>query len=442
MGTGRRLAVLLIALALLGIPAAALRAECAGASCRSNATAATPAPFCALPADLRALITAGTYEGRSPDALGVAGAQPLVSIVDYVSGRPIRVPWPSEATAEPAAMTAPLLFIGPDIRTSTLPSGVGLDQIAPTLEPILGFRRPHPEVRNGQAIPDITEPGVATPLVVLIVWKGVGTRDVDRLGAPWLRSWSSDHGDGRQRPGDAHGLASAGSLPLDPIAVESTIGTGALPAQHGITGTWLRGERGKVTLAFGRGAPPPVVAALGDDLDRFTNGRAKIGLIQDAPGDVGLTGDAWYGAGQVRDRTLSAGADLPAQVASFLTEGWGADATPDLLAVPLSRAVVGDDRATDQIVDEILAKVPDATIVVAGTGSLRADGAAGPPSDPEGIVPTPGGAPAGGFFVDREPDSTTTAQDVVDEMRGQRNGYEPVYADAFADYAVRFGRYC
>lgn len=442
MGTGRRLAVLLIALALLGIPAAALRADCAGASCRSSAAAATPAPFCSLPADLRTLITSGTYEGRSPDALGVAGAQPLVSIVDYIAGRPIRVPWPSEAVAEPAAMAAPLLFIGRHIRTSALPAGVGLDQVAPTLEPILGFRRPHPEVRNGVAVPGVAQPGVATPLVVLIVWKGVGERDVDRLGTPWLRSWSSNRGTRDQRVGVAHGLASAGSVPLDPIAVESTIGTGALPAQHGITGTWLRGARGRVRLAFGRGAPVPVVAALGDDLDRFTNGRAKIGLIEDAPGDVGLTGDAWYGAGPVRDRTLSAGSDLPAQVASFLTKGWGADGTPDLLAVPMSREVAGDDRTTGQIVDEVLAKVPDATIVVAGSGTLRPDDAAGTPSDPDGIVPMPGGAPAGGFFVDREQGSTATAQDVVEAMRGQRDGSEPVYADAFADYAVRFGRYC
>ncbi len=439
MGTGRRLAVLLIALALLGIPAAALRADCAGASCRSSASAATPAPFCALPADLRALITAGTYEGRSPDALGVAGAQPLVSVVDYVSGRPIRVPWPSESVAEPAAMAAPLLFIGRDVRTTTLPADVGLDQIVPTLEPILGFRRPHPEVRSGVAIPGVAQPANAMPLVVLIVWKGVGAHDVERLGAPWLGSWSSDPD---RQQGAAYGVASAGSLPLDPTAVESTIGTGALPSQHGITGTWMRGTRGQVTLAFGRGAPSPVVAAFGDDLDRFTNGKSRIGLIQDAPGDVGLTGDAWYGAGPVRDRTLSASPDLSAQVASFLSKGWGADGTPDLLAVPMSRSVVGDDRTTGEIVDDVLAAVPDATIVVAGTGTLRSAGAAGPPSDPAGIVPTPGGAPAGGFFVDREPESTSTAQDVVDEMRGQRDGYEPVYADAFADYAVRFGRYC
>jgi hypothetical protein len=108
----------------------------------------------------------------------------------------------------------------------------------------------------------------------------------------------------------------------------------------------------------------------------------------------------------------------------------------------MSRSVVGDDRTTGQIVDEVLAKVPDATIVVAGTGTLRPDGAAGTPIDPDGIVPMPGGAPAGGFFVDREPGSTATSQGVVDAMRGQRNGAEPVYADAFADYAVRFGRYC
>ena len=149
---------------------------------------------------------------------------------------------------------------------------------------------------------------------------------------------------------------------------------------------------------------------------------AKIGLIQDAPGDVGLTGDAWYGTGPVRDRTLASGRISATQVASFLTKGWGADETPDLLAVPMSRSVVGDDRTTGQIVDEVLAKVPDATIVVAGTGTLRPDGAAGTPSDPDGIVPTPGGAPAGGFFVDREPGSTATAQDVVDAMRGQRDG--------------------
>src|SRR3954464_13353507 len=94
MNTGRRLTVLLVALALIGIPAAVLRIGCVGNSCRSDAAAvAAPAPFCSLPAALRPLITAGTYDGRSPDVIGVAGAAPAVT--DAVA-------WPSEAATATA----------------------------------------------------------------------------------------------------------------------------------------------------------------------------------------------------------------------------------------------------------------------------------------------------------------------------------------------------
>jgi hypothetical protein len=277
------------------------------------------------------------------------------------------------------------------------------------------------------------------PLVVLIVWKGVGTPDIGATRTPWLDRWAS-------RPvstNGAGGTASARSLPLDPAAVETTIGTGALPSQHGVTGTWLRGDNGRIDLAYGRGAPVPVVASLGDDLDRATHGAAKIGLIQGQPADVGLTGDAWYGTGPVRDRTVPAGADVAADVTGFLRSGWGDDAIPDLLAVPLSGLPAHDDRATGEIVDAALAAVPGATIVVTGTGSLRTGGPAALPAEPSGVVATAGGSPSGGFFVDRQPGSTTTAQDVVDVMRGQTTSTgAPVYADAFASYAVRFGRYC
>jgi hypothetical protein len=369
--------------------------------------------------------------------LGVGGDQPLVSIVDYVNGRPIRVPWPSDDAATASAMSVPLLFIGRSIHAQELSSDLGLDQIAPTLEPILGLHRPHPEVRSGQAIPGVVPTSTLAPLVVLIVWKGVGTPDVGATRTPWL-----DRRARSESTNAASGSASARSLPLDPAAVETTIGTGALPSQHGVTGTWLRGDNGRIDLAYGRGAPVPVVASLGDDLDRATHGAAKIGLIQGRPEDVGLTGDAWYGTGPVRDRTVRHGADIAADVTGFLRNGWGDDAIPDLLAVPLSGLPAHDDRATSEIVDAVLAAVPGATIVVAGTGSLRT-GPAALPAEPIGVVATAGGSPSGGFFVDRQPGSTTTAQDVVDVMRGQTTSTgAPVYADAFASYAVRFGRYC
>ena len=127
--------VLLLALALIGIPAAVLRIGCVGASCRSDAAAvAAPAPFCSLPADLRTLITAGTYDGRSPDVLAIAGSAPVLS-----GG----VPWPSEASSADAGAVE-LDFVGRGIRSRRLPAGVSLDQVAPTLEPLLGLHRAAP----------------------------------------------------------------------------------------------------------------------------------------------------------------------------------------------------------------------------------------------------------------------------------------------------------
>jgi hypothetical protein len=423
MGTGRRLTVLLLALALIGIPAAVLRIGCVGNSCRSDAAAvAAPAPFCSLPTDLRTLITSGTYDGRSPDVLGVAGSTPVVS-----DG----VPWPSE-TSTTAAGAVDLSFVGRGVRSTRLPPGVSLDQVAPTLEPLLGLHRAHPEVRAGTAIPGVDRPGAHTPLVVLVVSKGIGRADLGR----------SPHPTGRPvEPGlgDASGSAVAGSAPLDPVAVEATIGTGGLPSQHGITGAEIRdSENGKVVRAFGPGSPQPVIATLGDDLDLATHGAARIGLVASAVGDAGLTGDAWYGTGPVRDRTVSGGAHPDAAVRGFLERGWGADATPDLLAVALSGSALEDERAGSAIVDEVLRAVPDATIVLTGTGSTHASHAQ--------TLTSPAGADSlspGGIFLDRSAGATTSAQDVVDALKADTapDG-SPLFADAFASYAVRFGRYC
>ena len=91
-------------------------------------------------------------------------------------------------------------------------------------------------------------------------------------------------------------------------------------------------------------------------------------------GDAGLTGAAWYGTGPVRDRTVRAGADPAHGVRGFLTHGWGHDGAPDLLAVALDGSTARDDRVTSSIVAEVLRAVPDATLVVTATGSLRARG--------------------------------------------------------------------
>jgi hypothetical protein len=418
MNTGRRLTVLLVALAVIGIPAAVLRIGCVGNSCRSDAAAvAAPAPFCSLPADLRTLITNGTYDGRSPDVVGVAGATPVVT--DGVA-------WPSETTTTEAG-SVELNFVGRGIRSGRAPTKVSLDQVAPTLEPLLGLHRPHPEVRAGAGIKGVVALGARTPLVVLLVEKGIGSSGVR---PPYPNLPSGVH--------TSEGRAESGSVPNDPIAVEATIGTGGLPSQHGITGALIRNENGKVVRAFEPGSPQPVIATLGDDLDQATDGAAKIGLVETAVGDAGLTGDAWYGTGPVRDRTVSAGKDPADAVRGFLARGWGADATPDLLAVALDGSRAADGTAYAAVLDDVFRAVPDATVVETGTGSMQRGTTT--------TVPTPGGSDAlvgGGVFLDRSDGATTSAQDVVDALKADTTpDGSPLFADAFASYAVRFGRYC
>jgi hypothetical protein len=234
------------------------------------------------------------------------------------------------------------------------------------------------------------------------------------------------------------GTAETGSVPDDPIAVEATIGTGGLPSQHGITGTLIRNANGNVVRAFGPGSPQPVIATLGDDLDRVTGGAANIGLVSTAIGDAGLTGDAWYGTGPVRDRTESGGAHPADAVRSFLSHGWGADATPDLLAVALDRSQRADATSVVSIVHEVFRAVPNATVVVTGTGTEQTGNGVAVPAPPGSDTVV-----AGGVFLDRSDGATTSAQDVVASLKADTapNG-SPLFADAFASYAVRFGRYC
>jgi hypothetical protein len=77
-------------------------------------------------------------------------------------------------------------------------------------------------------------------------------------------------------------------------------------------------------------------------------------------------------------------------------------------------------------------------VVLTGTGSVRGEEAA--------TVPAPAGTDtvvAGGVFLDRSDGTTISAQDVVSALKADTapDG-SPLFADAFASYAVRFGSYC
>ena len=434
-GTGRRLVTLLVILGVVGAPAVALRAFCVGASCDDGPQHERAVPFCSLPQPVRDLLAAGFREGRSPDALGVTAQDALLQ-----SGSGGAAPWPGVRDGD-IPVAVPLGFAGPAIEEGKLPA-TSLADVAATVEPLFGFRRPFPGVRSGEAIPGVVREGARSPLVVTIVWKRVDDGD-----ATWLERAL----DGQ--PSSAVGTARVGSLPLDPAAVLTTIGTGGLPSEHGITGSIVRGENGEPVEAWSRRAPTSVIAALGDDLDEATDGRALVGLVGVDPTDRGLIGGTWYlTTGDVDDDdVVLAPADTTAAAIELIGDrGYGADDTTDLLGVTLDDAPSRAMEQTRLLIASVLEAVPDATIVVTATGgaperdaTIGSDAFAAAVEEAIGAPVVADVAP-GGLFVDQDvvAERNISTQRIVEAMRSVRAAGDPVLADAFPAFAVSFGRYC
>jgi hypothetical protein len=245
---------LLVAIGVLGLPAVLLRFLCVGHSCDEETAAASEVPFCSLESDLRSRITAGFRERRSPEVLAVA-RRAIAGGTGFP--RAMSPAWPS---SDLDAARVPIVFAGEGVVRTPIPEGTTLTSIAPTLAAIIDFERPFPEVRSGEAIEEVA--GDPSPKLVLqVILKGVGSDDLEAQPEAWpfLRSLMDE--------GAATMDADTGSLPLDPAAVISTVGTGGSPSQHGITGEFVRTDEGRLVRAFANEAEPPVIATLADDLD-------------------------------------------------------------------------------------------------------------------------------------------------------------------------------
>ena len=382
----------------------------------------------------------GYREGRSPDVLGVANGTPVTSIAD--GGR---TAWPGVSTSSEGRV--PLVYWGAGVARTELPGGVGLDSIAPTVGEILGFERPFPRVRSGGPTPGVAS-GDRPKLVLLIAWKGVGSAELETAGAVDRRFLSSllDDGAGTLR-------ADAGSIPLDPAATLTTIGTGGLPSQHGITGSFVRNDEGRVVEAFGFDAPVTVIATLADDLDH-AEPTSLVGAVLTDDLDRGIVGDRWYPEGDPVDAVIGDGATAPIAVEERLAMGYGSDETPDILAVVLEGSMRSLDRLTHRIVaDAARATDNGALVVVAGTGSREDDPTAIGDEDLVAAVEDaiPGNARSvetavpGGLFLDQDAlrRERVTGLVAVEAMRSAEGaGGRPLLTDAFQGFAVSFGRYC
>jgi hypothetical protein len=432
---GRVVAVLLVA-ALVSVPALVLHVFCAGRSCASEAGAVVDAPFCSLPADLRKALTQGFYDGRSPDVLAVATGAVVGAAGYEATPAPL---WPS---LETRATGVPIVFWGAGVASGVELPSAGLDDIAPTIAEIIRLHRPHPEVRAGTTIPGVAS-GERPRLVLEVVLEGRGVAELTRRSRPsYFRTLVEQ--------GAATTAGDPVSQPADPAARLATIGTGGVPRQHGITGSLLRNEFGRMTRAWGAGAPSSVIATLGDDLDRASKRRARIGLVARRPSERGLIGGGWY-VGDDEDDVVVARPHRLQALARILRSGYGDDRIPDLIAITLEGPPGDLDRKLRRAVATATRAAPGrvmAVVTSTGTGSAPArDSAPAIVADIEQSLPGPAvvtGAVPGGLFLDQDVLAARGISDdrIVRALRAHGGPRTKTFADAFPATAVTFGRYC
>jgi hypothetical protein len=445
----RMLAVAALVLAT-AIPAGVLRLSCAWNSCSGVAGAGTAkVPFCSLPGDIKTLLAAGFYQGRSPDVLGVTGVE--TSVVSDAGGG-LSVPWPSVSSAP--STRVPIVMSGAGLDPDAPdPDEMQLDQIAPSISDVIGFRRPHPDVRAGTSLLGVAS-GDAPRLVLEVAWKGVGSDDLGSAfrQAPYLK--------GLFRSGIGTLNGATGSLPVDPTATLTTIGTGGPPSQHGVTGASILNEDGKLVSAWGPGAPTSVIAALPDDyLYRMRHAPPLIGLVATSGTDRGIIGKDWYPGRDDDVVAIAPGIDaqLRALARMLSTHDFGADRVPDILALVGSGSVRQLDAQLRAAV-ELAGRASGGSlmIVVAGTGSVTSHAPSSTPvgaddvmrqvdtgSNVDGALVE--GSVAGGLFLDRDvmTKAGVTGQVAQQALAGLDDGSgEPLMADTFQGFAVSFGRYC
>jgi hypothetical protein len=440
MSPNRRLLLVLVVSLAVAAPAATLRLLCVGQSCLRPSPSDTPVPFCSLPPSVRTLLEAGFRDGRGPHVMAVVGRTP----VRGATGLREAVPWPSLV---PVDDRVPFVVAGAGVDADAdIPPGTRLDAVAPTIAEVIGLDRPHPGVRSGQAVPGVATPGPRPRLVLEVAWRGVGSPDLHRRPGDWpvLR--------GLLRRGTGTLDAHVGSLPLDPAAVLTTIGTGGIPSDHGITGTKVRNDRGRVVEAWGPRSPFSVIATLGDDLDERLDQAPRIGLVAGSVADRGLVGGNWYIAND-RDDFLIEPQAAPATAAAerLLASGYGSDATPDFLAVAVDGPIPSLDRALRRLVEAAdRASGGSAVVAVTATGATPPGGGGILAADVERSIERPLGdvvdaTALGGLFLNQQVMARTGITDdrVAQVLRElEAPGGDRLMADVFPQIAVTFARYC
>ena len=394
---------------------------------------------------MKTLIANGFYEGRSPGRARRRRAcrSPAAEAGEAVERR-------GPATDPPPDPRVPLAFLGTGVDpAATLPEQLTLDRVAPTLAEILGVRWQLPgRARRALSITGLAN-GDRPRLVLEVVWTGGGTRRARGRPRPRRRRG----GGSPARGAVASTEATTGSLPLDPAATLTTIGTGGPPSQHGITGGADPRRAGEVVRPWSDGAPTSVIAALPDDLVAARpvhEGRRR------AAGDrstEGIVGGTWYDTGDVADVTLERRHPAARGRRDAAPTATAPTTRPDVLAVVVAGPASAFAARSRRSCPQVRARGPRHHGRRGGDRRARARRRRPrlrrrrPRGRERAVLGARSSRPStpGGLFLDQDvlaADGLSSGA-AVRPMLGMRDAAgRTVFADAFPGFAVSFARYC
>jgi len=231
---------------------------------------------CALGKKLLRRVYLGTYPGRSEDILYVPqypNYQGTFNVPNH-SG-----PWDY-------LQIVPLVLYGPGVIEA---QGEPLDlpaSVADVYATAGSLTRVQLPARRSDVLRDALVDGERPPkMIVTIVWDGVGRNVLER----WPDRWPTLAR--MERDGTSYLRATVGSSPSITPATHSTLGTGAFPVEHGVTGITLRGRNGELREAFAKRRPFDLrLTTFADEIDRALANEPLVGMIAWRSWHMGMLG--------------------------------------------------------------------------------------------------------------------------------------------------------
>jgi predicted AlkP superfamily pyrophosphatase or phosphodiesterase len=168
----------------------------------------------------------------------------------------------------------PLILYGPGFIADAgdVDRPVTVADVYPTVGELVGVDL---EERDGRVLAESLEPERSgrPRLIVTIVWDGGGSNVLEA----WPRRWPTL--ERIARAGTSYTRATVGSSPSITSAVHTTLGTGAFPRSHGITGGDIRKTDGSLHATFAGHDPKDVrLTTFADQIDAAFQNRSDVGL--------------------------------------------------------------------------------------------------------------------------------------------------------------------